>query len=28
VYADKIGKISYADHPEMYPNLTVSTTSV
>lgn len=28
LYADKIGKISYADHPEMYPNLTVSTTSV
>lgn len=29
LYADKIGgKISYADHPELYPNLTVSTTSV
>lgn len=28
LYADKIGKISYVDHPEMYPNLTVSTTSV
>ena len=28
LYADKIGKISYTDHPEMYPNLTVSTTNV
>lgn len=28
LYADKIGKISYADHPEMYPSLTVSTTNV
>ena len=28
LYADTIGKISYADHPEMYPNLTVSTTNV
>lgn len=27
LYADKIGKISYADHPEMYPTLTVSTTN-
>lgn len=27
LYADKIGKISYADHPEMYPSLTVSTTN-
>ena len=27
LYADRIGKISYADHPEMYPTLTVSTTN-
>ena len=27
LYADKVGKISYTDHPEMYPTLTVSTTT-
>ena len=27
LYADKVGKISYTDHSEMYPTLTVSTTT-
>lgn len=27
LYADRVGKISYTDHPEMYPTLTVSTTT-